>query len=47
VATTVWSLRSTHVFGAGVYAAVSSGIFGTDVKVDILYKPARVNRVRK
>ena len=32
--------------GAGTYAAVSSGTFGTDaIKVDILYKPARVNRV--
>ena len=32
--------------GAGTYAAVNSGIFGTDaIKVDILYKPARVNRV--
>jgi predicted extracellular nuclease len=32
--------------GAGTYAAVNSGTFGTDaIKVDILYKPARVNRV--
>ncbi len=32
--------------GAGTYAAVNSGTIGTDaIKVDILYKPARVNRV--
>ena len=32
--------------GAGTYAAVNSGTFGTDaIKVDILYKPARVLRV--
>lgn len=32
--------------GANTYAAVNSGIFGTDaIKVDILYKPAKVNRV--
>jgi predicted extracellular nuclease len=32
--------------GAGTYAAVNSGKFGTDqIKVDILYKPARVSRV--
>jgi uncharacterized protein len=32
--------------GAGTYAAVGSGQFGTDViKVDILYKPARVKRI--
>ena len=32
--------------GAGTYAAVNSGVFGTDaIKVDILYKPARVRRV--
>jgi uncharacterized protein len=32
--------------GAGTYAAVNSGVFGTDqIKVDILYKPARVKRV--
>jgi uncharacterized protein len=32
--------------GAGTYAAVNSGKFGTDViKVDILYKPAKVRRV--
>lgn len=32
--------------GAGTYAAVNSGTFGTDViKVDILYKPAKVKRV--
>jgi uncharacterized protein len=32
--------------GAGTYAAVNSGRFGTDViKVDILYKPARVKRI--
>ncbi len=32
--------------GAGTYAAVNSGTFGTDViKVDILYKPARVKRI--
>jgi uncharacterized protein len=32
--------------GAGTYAAVNSGQFGTDViKVDILYKPARVKRI--
>jgi uncharacterized protein len=32
--------------GAGTYAAVNSGTFGTDaIKVDILYKPARVQRV--
>jgi uncharacterized protein len=32
--------------GAGTYASVNSGQFGTDViKVDILYKPAKVKRV--
>jgi uncharacterized protein len=32
--------------GTGTYAAVNSGTFGTDViKVDILYKPARVKRI--
>jgi predicted extracellular nuclease len=32
--------------GAGTYAAVNSGTFGTDViKVDILYKPAKFKRV--
>jgi predicted extracellular nuclease len=32
--------------GAGTYAAVRSGVFGTDaIKVDILYKPARVQRI--
>jgi uncharacterized protein len=32
--------------GAGTYAAVNSGTFGTDaIKVDILYKPAKVKRV--
>ena len=32
--------------GAGIYAAVNSGTIGTDaIKVDILYKPARVDRV--
>ncbi|WPG38269.1 ExeM/NucH family extracellular endonuclease [Variovorax sp. EBFNA2] len=32
--------------GAGTYAAVHSGVFGTDaIKVDILYKPAKVRRV--
>ena len=32
--------------GAGTYAAVNSGTFGTDaIKVDILYKPSRVLRV--
>ncbi len=32
--------------GAGTYAAVNSGTFGTDViKVDILYKPERVKRI--
>ena len=32
--------------GAGTYAMVNSGVFGTDaIKVDILYKPARVKRV--
>ena len=32
--------------GAGTYAAVNSGIIGTDtIKVDILYKPARVQCV--
>ncbi len=32
--------------GAGTYAAVNSGKFGTDViKVDMLYKPARVKRI--
>ena len=32
--------------GAGTYAAVNSGTIGTDaIKVDILYKPARVDRV--
>ncbi len=32
--------------GAGTYAAVNSGTFGTDaIKVDILYKPAKVQRV--
>lgn len=32
--------------GAGTYAAVNSGTFGTDmIKVDILYKPARVKRI--
>ncbi|MCR6478592.1 ExeM/NucH family extracellular endonuclease [Variovorax sp. ZS18.2.2] len=32
--------------GAGTYAAVHSGVFGTDaIKVDILYKPAKVQRV--
>ena len=32
--------------GAGTYAAVNSGVFGTDaIKVDILYKPAKVHRV--
>jgi uncharacterized protein len=32
--------------GAGTYAAVNSGKFGTDViKVDILYKPAKVKRI--
>jgi uncharacterized protein len=32
--------------GAGTYAAVNSGQFGTDViKVDILYKPSRVKRI--
>ncbi|MFJ2987147.1 ExeM/NucH family extracellular endonuclease [Collimonas sp. NPDC087041] len=32
--------------GANTYAAVNSGVFGTDaIKVDILYKPAKVNRI--
>lgn len=32
--------------GAGTYAAVNSGKFGTDeIKVDMLYKPAKVTRV--
>jgi uncharacterized protein len=32
--------------GAGTYAAVNSGQFGTDViKVDILYKPSKVKRI--
>jgi uncharacterized protein len=32
--------------GAGTYAAVNSGLFGTDViKVDILYKPSKVKRI--
>jgi uncharacterized protein len=32
--------------GAGTYASVRSGSFGTDaIKVDILYKPAKVQRV--
>ena len=32
--------------GTATYAAVNSGTFGTDaIKVDILYKPAKVNRV--
>lgn len=32
--------------GAGTYAAVNSGTFGTDViKVDILYKPSKVKRI--
>lgn len=32
--------------GAGTYAAVNSGTFGTDqIKVDMLYKPAKVTRV--
>ncbi len=32
--------------GAGTYAAVNSGQLGTDqIKVDIIYKPAKVNRV--
>ncbi len=32
--------------GAGTYAAVNSGVFGTDqIKVDILYKPSKVRRV--
>ena len=32
--------------GTGTYALVNSGTIGTDaIKVDILYKPARVNRV--
>ena len=32
--------------GAGTYAAVGSGVFGTDaIKVDIIYKPARVQRI--
>ena len=32
--------------GAGTYAAVNSGKFGTDViKVDMLYKPAKVRRI--
>lgn len=32
--------------GANTYASVSSGVFGTDaIKVDILYKPAKVQRV--
>ena len=32
--------------GTGTYAAVNSGTIGTDaIKVDILYKPAKVNRV--
>ncbi len=32
--------------GAGTYAAVNSGVFGTDaIKVDILYKPEKVQRV--
>ena len=32
--------------GANTYAAVNSGVFGTDaIKVDILYKPAKVRRV--
>jgi uncharacterized protein len=32
--------------GAGTYAAVNSGKFGTDViKVDMLYKPAKVKRI--
>ncbi|MCZ2499022.1 ExeM/NucH family extracellular endonuclease [Xylophilus sp. Kf1] len=32
--------------GAGTYAAVDSGVFGTDaIKVDILYRPARVQRI--
>jgi uncharacterized protein len=32
--------------GAGTYAAVGSGLFGTDViKVDILYKPSKVKRI--
>jgi uncharacterized protein len=32
--------------GAGTYAAVNSGKFGTDaIKVDMLYKPAKVKRI--
>jgi uncharacterized protein len=32
--------------GTGTYAAVSSGLFGTDaIKVDILYKPSKVKRI--
>ncbi len=32
--------------GAGTYAAVNSGLFGTDaIKVDILYKPLKVKRI--
>lgn len=32
--------------GANIYASVNSGVFGTDaIKVDILYKPAKVQRV--
>jgi uncharacterized protein len=32
--------------GAGTYAAINSGVVGTDaIKVDILYKPAKVQRI--
>ena len=46
VATTNLVAALNARMGAGTYAAVNSGTFGTDaIKVDILYKPARVQRV--
>ncbi|MDB5931025.1 MAG: putative endonuclease/exonuclease/phosphatase family protein, partial [Polaromonas sp.] len=46
VATTNLVAALNAKMGAGTYAAVNSGAFGTDaIKVDILYKPARVQRV--
>ena len=46
VATTNLVAALNAKVGAGTYAAVNSGAFGTDaIKVDILYKPARVQRV--
>ena len=46
VATTNLVAALNAKMGAGTYAAVNSGTIGTDaIKVDVLYKPTRVQRV--